>query len=188
MKPLLALSRAIDALNEHIGRWVAWLVLVTTLVSATNALVRYTLGVSSNAWLELQWYLFAAIFLLAAGYTLKHNGHVRIDIIYGRLSLRAQAWIDLLGAVLFLMPVCVLLVWFSWQGFVDALWNAEMSPDAGGLARWPVRLTIPLGFALLALQGVSEIIKRLAFLSGDAPLIINPPTSSVPRADAPHVS
>ncbi len=186
MQGLLAISRVIDAINEYIGRWVSWLVLATTLVSAGNALSRYIFGVSSNAWLELQWYLFAAIFLIAAGYTLKHNGHVRIDIFYGRLSARAQAWIDLAGGALFLMPVCVLLTWFSWHGFIDALEGAEMSPDAGGLMRWPVRLTIPLGFALLALQGLSEIIKRAAFLAGKAPLTLDPPTASTPHIDSPH--
>jgi len=166
MKALLALSRAIDTVNERVGRLVLWLVLATTLVSAANAGMRYSFGMASNAWLELQWYLFAAIFLLSAGYTLKHNGHVRIDILYGRLSERGRAWIDLLGALLFLLPLCLLLVWFSWPGFAAAWLHAEMSPDAGGLLRWPVRLLIPLGFALLALQGVSEILKRIAFLRG----------------------
>jgi TRAP-type mannitol/chloroaromatic compound transport system permease small subunit len=166
MKALLALSRTIDSLNERVGRTVLWLVLATTLVSAANAGMRYSFGMASNAWLELQWYLFAAIFLLAAGYTLKHNGHVRIDILYGRLSERGRAWIDLVGTLVFLLPLCLLLVWFSWPGFTDAWQHSEMSPDAGGLLRWPVRLLIPLGFALLALQGISEIIKRIAFLRG----------------------
>jgi TRAP-type mannitol/chloroaromatic compound transport system permease small subunit len=168
MNALLALSRAIDTLNERTGRLVLWLVLAATLVSAANAGMRYSFGMASNAWLELQWYLFAAIFLLAAGYTLKHNSHVRIDILYGRLSERGRAWIDILGALFFLLPFSLLLVWFSWPGFADALQHGEMSSDAGGLLRWPVRLMIPLGFALLALQGVSEIIKRVAFLRGHA--------------------
>ncbi len=175
MKALLALSRAIDALNEHVGRVVLWLVLAATLVSATNAGMRYAFDMASNAWLELQWYLFAAIFLLAAGYTLKHNGHVRIDILYGRLSERGRAWIDVLGALLFLLPFSLLLVWFSWPGFTGAWQHGEMSPDAGGLLRWPVRLLIPLGFALLALQGISEIIKRIAFLRGQIVLTLRPP-------------
>jgi len=179
MKALLVLSRAIDALNERVGRVVLWLVLATTLVSAANAVMRYAFGLSSNAWLELQWYLFAAIFLLAAGYTLKHNGHVRIDIFYGRLSERGRAWIDLFGALVFLLPLNLLLVWFSWPGFADAWQHAEMSPDAGGLLRWPVRLLIPLGFALLALQGISEIIKRIAFLRGEITLTIEQPTEKV---------
>lgn len=170
MHVLISLSRAIDALNERVGRIVLWLVLITVLISAANAVMRYAFGLSSNAWLELQWYLFAAIFLLAAGYTHKHSGHVRIDVIYGRLSERTQAWIDLLGGLLFLLPFSVLLMWFSWPNFIDAFQHAEMSPDAGGLLRWPVRLLIPLGFGLLALQGISEILKRIVFLSGHGPL------------------
>jgi len=179
MKALLVLSRAIDALNERVGRVVLWLVLATTLVSAANAGMRYAFGMASNAWLELQWYLFAAIFLLAAGYTLKHNGHVRIDIFYGRLSERGRAWIDLFGALVFLLPLSLLLVWFSWPGFVAAWQHGEMSPDAGGLLRWPVRLLIPLGFALLALQGISEILKRIAFLRGQITLTLEQPTEKV---------
>lgn len=179
MKALLALSRAIDALNERVGQFVLWLVLAATLVSAANAGMRYAFSMASNAWLELQWYLFAAIFLLAAGYTLKHNGHVRIDILYGRLSARARAWIDLLGALLFLLPFSLLLMWFSWPGFTGALQHGEMSPDAGGLLRWPVRLLIPLGFALLALQGISEIIKRVAFLRGQITLTFEQPDEKV---------
>lgn len=183
MKALLAVSRAFDTLNESIGRAVRWLVLATTLVSAINAVMRYAFDLSSNAWLELQWYLFAAIFLLAAGYTLKHNGHVRIDIIYSRLSERAQAWIDLAGTLFFLLPFSALLMWFSWNGFFDAWEHGEMSPDAGGLVRWPVRFIVPLGFALLTLQGVSEAIKRIAFLVGHVPLTLDPPTGSVPRIE-----
>jgi len=179
MKALLTLSHAIDRLNEYVGRVVLWLVLATTLVSAANAGMRYSFGMASNAWLELQWYLFAAIFLLAAGYTLKHNGHVRIDILYGRLSERGRAWIDLLGALIFLLPFSLLLVWFSWPGFANALQHGEMSPDAGGLLRWPVRLMIPLGFALLALQGVSEIIKRIAFLRGLISLTLEQPVEKI---------
>jgi TRAP-type mannitol/chloroaromatic compound transport system permease small subunit len=179
MKALLALSRAIDAVNERVGRLVLWLVLATVLVSAANAGMRYAFGMASNAWLELQWYLFAAIFLLAAGYTLKHNGHVRIDIFYGRLSERGRAWVDLFGALVFLLPLCLLLVWFSWPGFAAAWQHAEMSPDAGGLLRWPVRLMIPLGFALLALQGIAEIIKRIAFLRGQITLTLEQPSEKV---------
>jgi TRAP-type mannitol/chloroaromatic compound transport system permease small subunit len=171
MNALLALARAIDAVNERIGRLVLWLVLAATLVSGANALARYALGRSSNAWLELQWYLFAAIFLLAAGYTLKHNGHVRIDVIYGRLSPRTRALIDLVGTLLFLLPMALLIMWLSWTGFAESYAIGEISPDAGGLTRWPVKLLIPLGFALLALQGLSEIIKRIAFLAGQGPLM-----------------
>jgi TRAP-type mannitol/chloroaromatic compound transport system permease small subunit len=179
MKTLNAISSAIDALNEWVGRRVLWLVLATTLISAANAGMRYAFDISSNAWLEIQWYLFAAIFLLAAGYTLKHNGHVRIDVIYGRLSPRTQAWIDIIGGVVFLLPLSLLMVWLSWPGFIDSLLSGEMSPDAGGLLRWPVRLIITLGFALLALQGVSEILKRIAILAGHGPLTPERPTEHV---------
>jgi len=163
---LLALARAIDALTERIGRLVIWLVLVATLISAGNALARYLLGESSNAWLEIQWYLFGAMFLLAAGYTLKHNGHVRIDILYNRLGPRGQAWIDLAGGLLFLLPMAGLLMWLAWPMFHEAWVTHEMSPDAGGLVRWPVKLLLPVGFALLALQGIAEIIKRIGVLLG----------------------
>ncbi|TCS70025.1 TRAP-type mannitol/chloroaromatic compound transport system permease small subunit [Sulfuritortus calidifontis] len=170
MRALLTLARGIDALNERVGRAVYWLVLIVALVSAGNAASRYGLGASSNAWLELQWYLFSAIFLLAAGYTLRHNGHVRIDVIYGRLPPRSRAMIDLFGTVLFLLPMAGLIMWLSWTGFAESYAIGEVSPDAGGLPRWPVRLLIPLGFGLLALQGVSELIKRIAFLAGQGPL------------------
>ena len=166
MNTLLVLARLIDAVTERIGRLVIWLVLVATLISAGNALARYALGESSNAWLEIQWYLFGAMFLLAAGYTLKHNGHVRIDIIYGRLGDRAQAWIDLVGGLLFLLPMALLLAWLAWPMFHAAWLTQEHSPDSGGLLRWPVKLLLPVGFALLALQGVAEIIKRIGVLSG----------------------
>jgi len=166
MKTLLAIARAIDALTERVGRVVVWLVLAATLISAGNALARYLLGESSNAWLEIQWYLFGAMFLLAAGYTLKHNGHVRIDIFYNRLGSRGQAWIDLAGGLLFLLPVALLLAWLSWPMFYEAWQMQERSPDAGGLLRWPVKLLLPLGFALLALQGAAEVIKRIGVLSG----------------------
>jgi TRAP-type mannitol/chloroaromatic compound transport system permease small subunit len=171
VRTLIALARAIDAINERVGRVVLWLVLATTVIAALNAFARYALGISSNAWLELQWYLFAAIFLLAAGYTLRHNGHVRIDVFYGRLTPRAQAWIDLAGGLFFLLPLCVLMVWLAWPGFAQSFASGEVSPDAGGLVRWPVRLLIPAGFALLAAQGLAEIIKRVAFLRGHADLV-----------------
>ncbi|MDP1862833.1 MAG: TRAP transporter small permease subunit [Thiobacillus sp.] len=166
MNALLTLARLIDALTERVGRLAIWLVLIATLISAGNALARYALGESSNAWLEIQWYLFGAMFLLAAGYTLKHNGHVRIDIFYNRLSTRGQAWIDLVGGLLFLLPMALLLAWLAWPMFFEAWQTQEHSPDAGGLLRWPVKLLLPLGFGLLALQGVAEIIKRLGVLSG----------------------
>ncbi len=166
MKPWIAIAQTIDALNERIGRAVAWLVGLATLISAGNAALRYTLGLSSNAWLEIQWYLYSAIFLLAAGYTLKHNGHVRIDVLYGRFRSNTQAWIDLAGSLLFLLPFSLLMIWLSWPGFLESFGLGETSPDAGGLLRWPVRLLLPVGFLLLALQGVAEAIKRVAFLTG----------------------
>jgi TRAP-type mannitol/chloroaromatic compound transport system permease small subunit len=166
MQPWLRLSRAIDRLNETTCRLALWLVLAASLISAGNALVRKSLGMSSNAWLEIQWYLFAAMVLLAAGYTLKHNGHVRIDVIAARLTERARARIDIFGLLFFLLPLCTLMIQLSWPGFAESFQRQEWSPDAGGLIRWPVRLLIPLGFALLALQGVSELIKRIAFLRG----------------------
>lgn len=169
MQALLALARGIDALNEAIGRAVKWLVLLATLVSATNAGLRYGFDLSSNAWLELQWYLFALIFLLGAGYTLKHNGHVRIDVLYGRLTPRAQAWIDLLGGLLFLLPVAGLMAWLGWAVFAESWAIQEHSPDSGGLLRWPIKLALPVGFGLLFLQGVSESIKRAAMLAGRLP-------------------
>jgi len=163
---LLAFARLIDALTERIGRIALWIVLAATLISAGNALARYTLGASSNAWLEIQWYLFGALFLLAAGYTLKHDAHVRIDVFYGRLGPRGRAWIDLFGGVLFLLPMALLLVWLSWPMVYEAWTTHELSPDAGGLVRWPVKLLLPAGFALLALQGLAEIIKRAGVLTG----------------------
>lgn len=179
MNALLALARLIDALTERVGRLVIWLVLVATLISAGNALVRYALGESSNAWLEIQWYLFGAMFLLAAGYTLKHNGHVRIDILYNRFGARGQAWIDLVGGLLFLLPMAILLAWLAWPMFLDAWRSHEMSPDAGGLVRWPVKLLLPLGFGLLALQGVAEVIKRVGVLSGHLTLPREAPEEEV---------
>jgi len=170
MKTLLALARAIDWLNERAGYAVRWLILITVAIAAGNAVALWLLRDSSNAWIEIQWYLFGAVFLLAAGDTLRHNGHVRVDVLYARLPPKLRAWIDLFGSVLFLLPLCVLLIWLSWPGFVESLVSGERSPDAGGLIRWPVRLLIPLGFAMLALQGIAELIKRVAFLRGLAPL------------------
>jgi TRAP-type mannitol/chloroaromatic compound transport system permease small subunit len=164
---LLRLSRAIDALNDRVGRFVSWAVLAAVLVSAANASVRYAFDVSSNAWLELQWYLFSAVFLLCAGYTLRHNEHVRIDVIHSHLSPRLRAWTDLLGGLLFLLPMAVLIMVLSWPVLVESFVRQEVSSDAGGLLRWPSKLLIPVGFLLL--QGLSEIIKRIAFLLGRIP-------------------
>jgi len=169
LKRLLALSRLIDALNERVGRLVYWLVLAAVLVSAGNAVFRYLFNLSSNAWLEIQWYLFSAVFLLCAGYTLLHNEHIRIDVIAGRLSKRAQTWIDIFGCVFFLLPMALVIMWLAWPVFMDAYIHHEISGDAGGLVRWPVKLLMPAGFFLLALQGVSELIKRIAFLLGLIP-------------------
>jgi TRAP-type mannitol/chloroaromatic compound transport system permease small subunit len=166
MKALLGVARRIDALNEWVGRTAAWLVLAAVLVSAGNAAGRYALGLGSNAWLEAQWYLFSAIFLLGAGHTLKRNGHVRVDVLAGRLSARRLAWIDIAGGLLFLLPVVLIVAWHSWPMFLHSYVGQEISTDAGGLVRWPVKLLIPAGFGLLALQGASEIIKRIAFLRG----------------------
>ncbi len=169
MKFLVSLSRLIDALNERIGRIVYWLILVAVLVSAGNAVVRYVFNRSSNAWLEIQWYLFSAVFLFCAGYTLLHNQHVRIDVIAGRLSKRAQAWIDVFGTLLFLLPMAITVMWLSWPVFIDAYRSHEVSTNAGGLTVWPARLMVPIGFSLLVLQGFSELIKRIAYLLGLIP-------------------
>src|SRR3954462_6194908 len=151
----MKLSRLIDAVNERIGRLVYWLVLVMVLVSAGNAIIRKTLSISSNAWLELQWYLFSAVFLLCAAYTLLRNEHVRIDVIAGRLSPRAQAWIDIFGTLFFLLPMAILIMILSWPVFILAYQSHEMSTNAGGLILWPARLMVPIGFLLLVLQGLS---------------------------------
>jgi len=169
MSALLSLSRAIDEVNRRIFRVVMWLILVVTLISAGNAVVRYLLNISSNSWLELQWYLFSAIFLFAAPHTLQQNEMVRIDVIAGRLSKRTQAWIDVLGTVFFLLPVSLLILYLSWPVFMQALQRGEMSTNAGGLIIWPARLLVPIGFFLLTMQGVSQLIKYAAFLTGHGP-------------------
>ena len=169
MSSLLSVSRIIDWLSERIGHTFYWLVLVTVLISAANAVVRKAFNVSSNSFLEIQWYLFSAIFLFLAGYTLMRNDHVRIDVVAGRLSKRAQTWIDIVGTVFFLFPMAGLLMWLSWPVFVDAYQRHEISTNAGGLVIWPARLLVPIGFLLLLIQGVSELIKRFAFLRGLIP-------------------
>ncbi|MBI4741546.1 MAG: TRAP transporter small permease subunit [Betaproteobacteria bacterium] len=169
MNALLKLSKIIDALTERVGKSIIWLVLVVTLISSGNAIMRYTLNYSSNAFLEIQWYLFAMIFLFGAGYTLMKNEHVRIDLISGRLSKRWQTWIDIFGIVFFLMPMAVAMMVMSWPIFLLALHNNEQSSNAGGLTIWPVRLMVPIGFFLLVLQGVSELVKRIGFLRGRCP-------------------
>lgn len=169
MKLLLGLSRAIDALNEQVGKLTYWLILAAVLISMGNAVVRYSLNMSSNAWLEIQWYLFSFVFLFCAGYTLLHNQHVRIDVLSSRLSGRGRAWIDILGTVFFLLPMAITIMWLSWPVFLDAYRSNEVSTNAGGLMVWPGRLMLPVGFFLLVLQGFSELIKRVAFLRGLIP-------------------
>jgi TRAP-type mannitol/chloroaromatic compound transport system permease small subunit len=166
MRTLLAFSDGVDRLTEAIGQALKWLVLAASLISAGNALFRYTFHNSSNAWLEIQWYLFGAMFLLAAGYALKHEEHVRVDVFFSRLNPRQQAWVDVFGTILFLMPAALLICWMSIPSVVNSFRIGEMSSDAGGLLRWPMKATIPLGFGLLALQGLAEIIKKLAVATG----------------------
>lgn len=166
MSVLLRLSALIDALNERLGRLANWLVLLAVLVSAGNAMTRYAFDLSSNAWLELQWYLFAALVMLGASYTLKMNEHVRVDIVYMHLSERGKEWLDLLGTAIFLVPSMLVIAWYSWPFFMQSWSINETSGNAGGLLRWPVKFLVPLGFTLVALQGVSEIIKRAAALRG----------------------
>lgn len=166
MTILLPVARGIDRLNEFIGKWVSWLILAAILVSAVNAVIRKMFNMSSNAWLELQWYLFGAAFLLAAAYTLKQNEHIRIDIIYGALSRRAQHWIDLLGHIFFLMPFVLLMVFYLVPYVSLSVRSGELSTNAGGLIIWPAKALLLAGFFLLALQGVSEIIKKVAIMRG----------------------
>jgi TRAP-type mannitol/chloroaromatic compound transport system permease small subunit len=169
MHALLRLAGLIDALTERVGRAARWLILVAVLVSAGNAVARYAFNASSNAWLEVQWYLFAAVFLLCAGYALKHNQHVRVDVVTPRLSRRAQAWIELFGTAVFLLPVTLLVLWLSWPVFTASWHSGEVSTNADGLVLWPARLLVPAGFALLALQGAAELVKVVAFLRGLIP-------------------
>lgn len=166
MQTLLKLSRAIDALNENVGKAAIWLVLVVTLISAVNAFVRYAFNYSSNGFLEIQWYLFSAIFLLCAGYALKRNAHVRIDVVSSHFSSRTLAWIDIIGTIFFLAPMACAVLYLSWPIFLESYRTNEYSSNAGGLIVWPVRALVPAGFFLLILQGISELIKRFAFLKG----------------------
>ena len=169
MKALLALSRAIDGLNTRIGRGLIWLVLAAVVISAANAIIRKAFDMSSNAFLETQWYLFSAIFLLCSPYTLLRNEHIRIDVVAGRLSNRTQTWIDVFGTVFFLLPMTLVIMYLSWVVFMRS-WNInEMSSNAGGLVIWPARLLVPVGFFLLSLQGISQLIKLVAHLRGQGP-------------------
>lgn len=162
----MSISRAIDLLNEKIAGIVGWALLLAVVICTANALIRYTFNASSNGWLEIQWYLFAAMFMLASSHTLKRDEHVRIDVIAGRFSRRTQVWIDLFGFLLFLMPISLLIIWFGVPFALISIQSGEMSSNAGGLIVWPAKLLVPLGFLLIALQGLSEIIKRIAFLAG----------------------
>lgn len=167
MKALLPLSGLIDRTNDRIGHLVRWFVLAAVLISAINAIVRKVFNISSNAFLEVQWYLFAGVFMLGAGYAFLRNAHVRIDFISSKLSKRTNAIIDAVGIVVFLIPLCLILITLSWPFFVNAWNSGEMSQNAGGLIRWPAYALIPLGFAILLVQGVSELIKRIAFVRGE---------------------
>jgi TRAP-type mannitol/chloroaromatic compound transport system permease small subunit len=166
---LINLSRLIDRCSEFVGRWVGWLVLIAVLISAGNAVVRKAFDMSSNSLLEIQWYLFAAIFLLTAGYTLRNQEHVKIDLITGRLSKSKQIWVDILGICFFLMPFVGIVIYMSMPLVIQAYNTGEMSSNAGGLIRWPVYALLPAGMVLLGIQGLSELIKRIAFLQGLIP-------------------
>lgn len=166
MTLLLKLSQLIDWLNERVGKGAFWLVLIMTAISAGNATVRFAFDTSSNGLLEIQWYLFAAIFLLCAPYTLQKNEHVRIDVLSGKLSPRGLAVIDIIGTLFFLLPMVIAVLWLSLPLVAESYRIQEMSANAGGLIRWPVKILLPIGFTLLALQGLSELIKRIAFLAG----------------------
>ena len=166
MRLLLAFSRGVDAISAAFGRIADWMVLASCAISAGNAAVRYGFSMSSNGWLEVQWYLFAGVVMLGASYTLERNEHVRVDLVYGSVGPRVRLWIDIFGLVFFLLPGMVLLTWMTWPFFLDSFLRDEGSPNAGGLIRWPVKLLMPLGFALVTLQGLAELVKRIAALRG----------------------
>ena len=172
MTPLLSLSRLIDGMSNLIGRAMMWFLLATTLISAFNAIIRKVFNISSNAFLEIQWYLFAAVFMLGSGYAFLKNAHVRIDFISSKFSARGRNIVDVIGIIVFVFPLCYLMVKLSWPVFENAWVSGEMSSNAGGLVRWPVYGVIPLGFVILAMQAVSELIKRVAFLTGNGPDVL----------------
>jgi TRAP-type mannitol/chloroaromatic compound transport system permease small subunit len=167
VKSLLSISRVIDMINRQIGKKVAWLILLAVIVATVNAIIRKLFNVSSNAWLELQWMLFGAVFLMCASWTLQVKEHIRIDIVNSMLSKRVQRWIDLIGHTLFLMPFCLLIVYHSWPFFLRSYAINEQSLSAGGLAQWPAKGLVVVGFVMLTFQGVSEIIKQVAIMRGD---------------------
>lgn len=169
MQQLLALSRLIDRVNAFIGKSASWLILAAILISAINAAMRKAFSISSNAWLEAQWFLFSGAFLLAAAYTLLSNEHVKVDLLYSNLSRRKQLWIEVLGTIFFLFPFCLVTIYLSWPIVMAKMASGEVSNNTGGLVQWPAWMLIPIGFALLALQGLSELIKRIAILRGDIP-------------------
>ncbi|MEB2847872.1 TRAP transporter small permease subunit [Rhizobiales bacterium RZME27] len=169
MTAFLSVSRAIDAMNTLLGKAVSWLLLAAVLISAINAVTRKLFNLSSNAWLEAQWYLFSAAFLLAAAWTLLSSEHVKVDLVYGQLSRRTQLWIEVLGTIFFLLPFCLITIYLSWPIVLSKFQSGEVSNNTGGLVLWPVWAMIPLGFGFLALQGVSELIKRIAILRGAIP-------------------
>lgn len=169
MGGLLAFSRAVDRVNAVIGKIADWTVLFACVISAGNAFVRYGVSYSSNAWLEVQWYLFGATVMLGASYTLLKNEHVRVDLLYGNMGPRTKLWVDVFGFICFMLPAVILLTWMTWPFFLDSFVRHEDSSNAGGLIRWPVKVLLPLGFFLLTLQGLSELIKRVALLMGIKP-------------------
>lgn len=172
MNALRMISRAIDAFTAVVGRVATWAILASTVISAANALVRYTLGIGSNAALEIQWYLFAAVFTLGAGYAFMRNVHVRIDFLSNKFGARARNWIDVVGILVFLLPLCYLMITLSWPLLVNAYVGQETSFNPGGLLRWPLYAFVPVGFALLGLQGFSELVKRLDFLYANGPDVL----------------
>jgi TRAP-type mannitol/chloroaromatic compound transport system permease small subunit len=183
MSFLLSLSKYIDALNERIGLSVSWALLLAVLICSGNALVRYTFNTSSNAWLEIQWYLFGAIFLLAGSYTLRRNEHVRIDVIVGRFSKRTQVWIDVFGFLFFLLPATILILYLAVPFAMESIRNQEVSSNAGGLIVWPAKILIPIGFLMLTLQGISELIKRVGFLRGQVDASVFEKQSKTPAEE-----
>jgi len=183
MSFLLSLSKYIDALNEKIGLSISWALLLAVLICSGNAIVRYAFNTSSNAWLEVQWYLFGAIFLLASSYTLRRNEHVRIDVVVGRFSKRTQVWIDVFGFLFFLLPATLLILYFAVPFAWESVRNQEVSNNAGGLIVWPAKILIPIGFLLLTLQGISELIKRVGFLKGQIDASVFEKQSTTPAEE-----